>query len=609
MCGIAGYIGKDNFFPKNSKIKSCLKLMKLRGPEYQDFKKLNFNTLKILFCASRLSIIDISTRSNQPFEDEEGIITFNGEIYNFLELKKDLIKKKIKFNTKSDTEVLLKYLNYYGVNNLNKIHGMWSFAYYSKKYSKFFICRDKFGEKPLFYHLDKDRKNLIFGSNINYIRELSGTKFKIDEGQIINFLSGGFRQIFRENKTFFREINFIRPGELIEINENFSLKIKKYIKLNKYNPKIKNYNSAKKELKKKIGTIIAKSFQSDVPVAFTLSGGVDSSIIATIAKKKLKETKFYSLVNKDKDYVEKKNINTLIKKFNLNHEYIKFDQKKNNLKQISNLVKEIGYPLYSSNSLALNKISQKARKDGYKVLICGNGADEIFSGYYLHHLSYLKSIKGSRIYKKKFKEWSHVTKIKIKTPELKNIKKFEYILKKYGFNFEIIKTKQYFKTLKIKSPLKNKIKDIFIENLDDDLFFGNLPSQTHNIDSITMHNSVESRMPFLNSELYNFRNKISKNFLIKNGLAKYILRDCFKEKLPKSIIFDSNKVGFYLPTREIINLKSKKVMNIIFDNKFFKKNINLAKLKKKIELNILTQQDQKFIFSLINVGIFLKLYS
>ena len=230
---------KKNFYPNKTDIKSCLNLMKRRGPDFQNFKEFEINNLKTLFCASRLSIIDLSDRSNQPFEDEHGILIFNGEIYNYLELKKNLLKKKIMFDTKSDTEVLLKYLNYNGIENLNQIHGMWSFAYFSKKKNKFYLSRDKFGEKPLFYSLNKKKNFFIFGSNVNYIKKLNKIRCEIDEDKIYNYLRYGFRSVYSENNTFFKNISFVNPGEVIEIDKNFIVKRFKNIKFEKYKPNIK----------------------------------------------------------------------------------------------------------------------------------------------------------------------------------------------------------------------------------------------------------------------------------------------------------------------------------------------------------------------------------
>ena len=613
MCGIAGYIGSKTFYPSKIKINSCLNLMKLRGPDSQDINQFQLKQNKILFCASRLSIIDISERSNQPIEDEEGILSFNGEIYNYLEIKKNLIRKKIKFKTKSDTEVLLKFLNYYGVKELNQIHGMWSFAYFSKKLQKFFLCRDKFGEKPVFFSLENKKKSFLFGSNVNYIRKLSLNDHKVDKDKIYNYLKYGFRSVYSDNKTFFEKINFVKPGQIIQIDKDFKFKNFSYTNYGEYKPKIINYNFGKKILQKKINEMIPKTFRSDVPIAFLLSGGVDSSIISYLAKKKLKNTKFYSLKQKDKLYNESINISLLKKKLNLRHEYISTNDLQKNFKIIDDLIKDIGFPLLSTTNLAINKICQKVKKDGYKVLISGNGGDEIFSGYYAHHMSYLISIKNTPKFKKNLKNWKNTTKPFIRTQILKNLNLFEKNLLKKGFNFESNIYEKYFKTKNKKKIFykkdKKKIKDIFIQHLDNDLFYDTLPAQTHTIDNITMHNSIESRMPYLSDDFYLLRNSMSKHFLIRNGLAKYILRDVFKKKIPSSILFNPEKTGFFLPLKETININSKKFLNVITKNKYINSIINLRLIEKKISDDSLTQQDQKFIFLLYNAASFMNFYS
>ena len=161
-----------------------------------------------------------------------------------------------------------------------------------------------------------------------------------------------------------------------------------------------------------------------------LSGGIDSSIISYIANKRLKNIKFYSLKNKDKNYDESKNIKSLIKSMNLNHEFVNMKKDRSNFEIVDNIIKESGFPLLSTTSLAINKICQKVKKDGYKVIISGNGADEIFSGYYAHHISYLISIKKSKIYQKNYNDWANNTKPKIRTSILKDIETYEKNLKK-----------------------------------------------------------------------------------------------------------------------------------------------------------------------------------
>ncbi len=138
MCGIAGYFGSSFFEPRNRNIQNTLSLMRNRGRDGNGFEKFQINKQKKLnFLHTRLSIIDPNKRSNQPFRDEDGILIFNGMIYNYIQIREDLIKKKINFKTKSDTEVLLKFLNTYGPKNLDLLDGMWSFAYYNFKKKNF----------------------------------------------------------------------------------------------------------------------------------------------------------------------------------------------------------------------------------------------------------------------------------------------------------------------------------------------------------------------------------------------------------------------------------------------------------------------------------------
>lgn len=288
-------------------------------------------------------------------------------------------------------------------------------------------------------------------------------------------------------------------------------------------------------------------------------------------------------------------------------------KEKENFKLIDNLIKDTGFPLLSTTDLAINKICQKAKKDGHKVIIGGNGADEIFSGYYAHHLSYLLSIKKNKNYKTEFRNWKNKTVPFIRTEILKNLEMYKKNLKKQGFKFETYIYQKFlkidYKTKNLPNNIDNKIKDLFIKHLDNDLFSDTLPTQAHNMDNISMHNSIESRMPYLNHYFYNFRNSISKNFLIKNGIAKYILREAFLNKLPKKIILNPEKTGFYLPLNETIDIKSKKFINLISTNKYLNKIIKINVIKDKIKVGKLTQQEQKFCFLLYNAASFLKLYT
>ena len=275
------------------------------------------------------------------------------------------------------------------------------------------------------------------------------------------------------------------------------------------------------------------------------------------------------------------------------------------------MIADTGFPLLSTTNLAINEICKKVKKDGYKILITGNGADEIFSGYYAHHMSFLLSVKKNKIFKKKFDEWTKFTKPHIRTEILKNLDLFKNNLKTNNYDFETNTYDKYFKIKikKTKKRFKKYSKDLFLNHLDRDLYMDMIPAQTHTIDSVTMHHSIESRMPYLSHELYEMKNQFRKSFFISNGVAKYILRDSFKNNIPKEIALNTEKTGFFLPLINAIHYKNKKNFKIIEENKFLRRLINIKFLKEKIKKNKLNHQDQKFIFSLYNAAIFLKIYS
>ena len=176
MCGISGYISKTNLIADNG-IERTLEMMKRRGPDSKNFFKKSYNSKQLALLHSRLNIIDLNVRANQPYYDENFIIVFNGEIYNYLEIKSKLENKNYKFKTNSDTEVLIKSFQEYGEKCVDHFIGMWAFAIWDIKKKQLFISRDPFGEKPLFYYLDKN--GFFFGSEIKFIKSLCKKTLKL----------------------------------------------------------------------------------------------------------------------------------------------------------------------------------------------------------------------------------------------------------------------------------------------------------------------------------------------------------------------------------------------------------------------------------------------
>ena len=223
MCGISGYISKKKLISENALQKTTL-LMKNRGPDNQGYFKKNYSDKEILLLHSRLNIIDLHDRSNQPFRFKNFILIFNGEIYNYLELRESLKKKNYFFETNSDTEVLIKMYLEYGENCVNHFIGMWSFALWDMEKKELFLSRDLFGEKPLYFFNCKD--GFFFGSEIKYIKSLCKLTFDLNDLLIYKNLFKGYKSLNKTTETFYKKIFSLESGQNIRINLNLNLKKK-----------------------------------------------------------------------------------------------------------------------------------------------------------------------------------------------------------------------------------------------------------------------------------------------------------------------------------------------------------------------------------------------
>ena len=428
MCGIAGYFGPKKNEPSNIQIKNCINLMKRRGPDYQHYSKKSFKEISSIMIHSRLSIIDPVLNSKQPMEDTDGILSFNGEIYNYIELIKKYNLKKLK--TKSDTEVLLKYLN------LQKqflpsddLDGMWSFAYFSKVNQELILCKDRFGEKPLYY-LFKN-KCLYYGSNISYITALFNKPENLNEDKISAFISYGFKSLFLNNDTFFKDIKMLNSSEALKINKQLNIKkIKIWKKKPSINFEIKNYEDAKSELRELLRKSFSIRLRSDFPVACLLSGGIDSSSIAAIAKKfNNKNLKCYSIFTNDKNYDESKRIDLVCKSLGMKTNYVSMD-KIDSYEFLENIIKDTKFPLSSISYLVYAHLNKAIKNDGHRVLLSGLGGDEIFAGYYTHQMNYLVSNIKNKNFSSYYDNWSKFVKPLVRSKILSDFKYYRANLKK-----------------------------------------------------------------------------------------------------------------------------------------------------------------------------------
>ena len=609
MCGIAGYIGKDKI---NSKELNLLKKkMKNRGPDNFGSNIALLENINVYLFHSRLNIVDLTNKANQPFIINNYLVIFNGEIYNFKKLKSELIKKGYSFKTNSDTEVLLTMYIEYKEKCVSFFRGMWAFCIWDMKKKIFFLSRDSFGEKPLFFL--KNKKNFYFGSEVKYIKTLLNKKLEINQELIKKSLLYGYKSIHKNNQTYFKNIYSVNPGESLILDYKLNLKIKK---IENFNPsKIKENNKLNdRHIINNIKNLVVKSVKettvSDVPVAISLSSGIDSSVILGILSKKLKlNIKAFSLIDRGK-YNEKYLIEKNVKKNKISCDYVDIDYSEfiNKLKSIIDYQDQ---PISTITYFAQNQLMKEVSKKNYKVILSGSGADEMFAGYYDHFRQLATSLNKKQI-NEYFLYWKKFYLAKINNKRLKDF--FHY--KKnprdktliYDYNDKI---NSYIKfNYKYKITEKKFYKSLLRNRMLNELFFEITPATLRHEDLNCMQYSIENRSPFLDMNILNFMNTVPSFKLIQKGYLKYFLRTAFKDILLKDIYSNRDKIGFNASLKFFLKEENKKKLKDFFlKDKVMKKFVDMKKIYGLVQDVNRNSTLDKFLFNVMNIKLFLEKYN
>lgn len=601
MCGIYGIIkfGEEYFSNKEiDELKNLNKIMYLRGPDEKGF----FYEKNFFMGMRRLSIIDIEGGS-QPIKDNLGNISiiFNGEIYNYIELRDDLISKGYKFKTKSDTEVIIYSYLEYGHQFINKLNGMFSFCLYNNLNKEILLARDRFGKKPLYYFRNNDL--FIFASSIDIIQKYFNNSLKIDEDSFL--LYNLFSYIPKEN-SIFKNVKKLLPGSKIIINKNNFI-VDKYFYFQPNNDKITDLNS-----------LIRKSVQiqsrSDVKIGALLSGGLDSSIISKLhslifTKNKIK-TFSYNFYNKK--YSEEYYSNLMSINIKSNH-FISYS-KKINLADITSIIEQLDEPIIDTAIFTSFKLSQLAKKNNVKVILSGAGGDELFGGY----IRYFQNFRNFIYDFIKLPNFIIKFVIKMQFYKLANVfivskyKILRYISSTSGSNLAflyknlnnnffsslVLLTLSYQKEMKFYEKKFGKIKSKMIFDLNN-----YLPDNILSIaDKTTMLHSIEGRFPFLDNKILNF--VLNNKFIDYNNKNK--LRNTYKYILPKEIINRSKK-GFNIPKEVILtDIEFNTIKNKISDTdiNIVKKYFDLQNIVKNFDYYI----NNNCLENILSIYFFIKWY-
>ena len=536
MCGIAGVISTSIIEHKN--LEALIGPIKHRGPDGSGIW-IN-NEKNVGFAHRRLSIIDLSDNGSQPFhsQSKEYTITYNGEIYNYIEIREILKKKGHQFRTFTDTEVILAAFKEYGYDCLNYFDGMFAFALWDNNKQELFCARDRFGEKPFFYYLNNNR--FVFASEIKQFWSYGIDKI-IDPEKLERFLLKS--EVIDDNakeKTFYKNIISLKAAHFLiyKIGQNPNIKEYWNLKTVKINSHY-NFHDASIKFLELLNKSIQYRLRSDVQVGSSLSGGLDSSaIVYSINSKflKLNQKQFTFSArfnNYEKD--EGEYIDALISEL---HDINRFDVFLNSdefEKDIQQIIYHQDEPFQSASIFAQFKVMELVKKNNVTVLLDGQGADELLGGYETLYIEYLKQLFYNRpdIYTSELTAYNKMHGSKYGMVDLKKNDTPLFKLKR--------ETKRLFN-------IKQAVSNTYFSNVLQQYICGaQLQQLLRYADRNAMAHSIETRLPFLNHELVEFCFTLPDQFKLKNGWPKFILRKVFDKKITDKIIWRKNKIGYETP--------------------------------------------------------------
>ncbi len=558
MCGINGVVSNT---ASESSIKVMNEILFHRGPDGHGVDIFQ----NVALGHTRLKIIDLSDKANQPMTFKNLTIIFNGEIFNYKDIQKDLISKGYRFETTSDTEVLLKFIHHYGFEKINDLNGMFAFAVYDKEKNKLYLVRDRYGIKPLYIY--KDSQKLIFSSEIKAILS-QNVNLTLNQKAIKEY----FQFLYIKHPfTPFNEIQKVKPGYIYEIDpDTLSIKEKKYYEIFP-NEKIHDEKEALSNIEKLLIDSVHLRMISDREVGTFLSGGVDSGIITAIAssftEKKLK-TFSITFKNVSNFFDESQYALAVSKRYGTKHYpfEINFDEVIDTLEEIIYYLDE---PI-ADTSTFLNFYISKLAREHVVVALSGLGGDELFGGYnryqallltqklsFLKDFKFLKNIKSNR------------------TTKIGNLLR---AISKISNSIEENLCKTYMKMISYEEILEfdecdlNNLNDVF--KYDVKYYMNdNLLNFT---DKMSMAHSLEVRVPFLDYRLVNFAFTLSTSLKVSIFQKKIILKKLAEKYLDKNIVY-RKKQGFSAPIEVWLRKKGKEYISSLIDidviNKFLSKDI------------------------------------
>lgn len=560
MCGVTGILAFNlvgNFHKIN--ITAATRALAQRGPDHQAV----YNDERVALGHRRLSIIDTSEVAHQPMWDPTGryAIVFNGEIFNYRELRKELEANGVIFRSQSDTEVLLHLLTREGAAALLRLNGFFAFCLYDKADQSFFLARDRYGIKPLLYMLDDDK--FLFASEMKSLLAY-GLDRTIDYDSLYTYLQLNY---IPGPDSIFKNVKKLRPGHCATVRNRVFVEKSYYEIPYSPSPAPVNYDDARMKLRALLEESVQRRLVADVPLGSFLSGGIDSSVIAALASRHQPHLHTFSIGYRDEKFFDETAYARLVaKKIGTDHTVFSLTNQ-DLYAHLDGILDYIDEPFADSSAIAVNILSRETRKHA-TVALSGDGADELLAGYNKHAAFYRLQHPGglekaALVAGPLLRAWPQ-SRHGFLSNKIRQLVRFsegaKLSLADRYYRWAAFATESEARELLRLPPdeftdfptrksqwlrhlhPRAAMNEILLTDME--LVLAN--DMLAKVDSMSMANSLEVRVPFLDVNVVNFLFSLPENYKINRGIRKRILQDAFRDDLPPEL-YNRPKKGFEVP--------------------------------------------------------------
>ena len=602
MCGIAGMIGTAPL--DAARARAALASLAHRGPDASGTWQGKVGGASVTLLHTRLSIIDLDARANQPFAAEDCVLAYNGEIYNYLELRRELEGRGHRFRTESDTEVLVHAWREWSEACFDRMDGMWAFALADLRAGRLVLSRDRFGEKPLYWW--RHRGALYFASEVKGLAAMAGERPEVNADQLRRYLVNGYKALHKGHEGWFVGVHALPAGTVASLDGPAAPAPRPYWSL-AFRPVKMSLGEAVAGTRERLLGAVETRMRADVPVAFCLSGGVDSAALASLAAKRLnKRVAAFSILDSDERYDERANMRATVADLGCDWHPIE-TRTHGFLDGLAQLVAAHDAPVATISYYVHEFLAQAIRAAGFKVAISGTAADEIFTGYYDHYGFWLAEMSGRPDFDALLADWRASYGRHVRNPVLQDPLTFRdrpaerghiYLNRELFDGWMVAPCDEGFDERPYAaSPLRRRMMN--------ELFHESVPVILAEDDANAMRWSVENRSPYLARALVEFLYTVPNEHLIHDGYPKWLLRAAVPE-LNDTVRADKQKRGFNASINSLLDRRDPEVRERLLAPGPIFELVRRDAIEALLDADLADNSFSKFAFSFVSAKLFLE---